>query len=128
MDHLSFRLAQPPGGQSRFRRRVGNCGQRPEPAFQYRRRHRAGRRPPAPATLDGKPVAAWCAVRVKKGQTLRIGASDGPGLRAYLAIRHGFDVPDYLGSKSTFTLGLFGGHAGRAVRAGDVLRVRATAQ
>jgi urea carboxylase len=76
-----------------------------------------------PATLDGKPVAAWCAMHVEKGQTLRIGASAGAGLRAYLAIRHGFDVPDYLGSKSTFTLGLFGGHAGRALRVGDVLRV-----
>jgi len=80
-----------------------------------------------PATLDGKPVAPWRAVRVKKGQTLRIGTADGAGLRAYLAIHHGFDVPDYLGSKSTFTLGLFGGHAGRALRVGDVLRVRAAA-
>jgi urea carboxylase len=35
----------------------------------------------------------------------------------------GFDVPDYLGSKSTFTLGQFGGHGGRVLRAGDVLRV-----
>jgi urea carboxylase len=80
------------------------------------------------ATLDGKTVAYHRAFRVKAGQTLRIGAVDGPGLRAYLAVRHGFDVPDYLGSKATFTLGLFGGHAGRALRAGDVLRVhRSTA-
>ena len=80
-----------------------------------------------PATLDGKPVAYHRAIRVKASQTLRIGSVEGPGLRAYLAIRHGFDVPDYLGSKSTFTLGLFGGHAGRALRVGDVLRVhRAT--
>jgi len=77
-----------------------------------------------PATLDDKPVVPWRMVRVKKGQTLRIGTADGAGLRAYLAIQHGFDVPDYLGSKSTFTLGLFGGHAGRALRVGDVLRVR----
>ena len=77
-----------------------------------------------PATLDHKPVAYHRAVRVKAGQTLRIGAIDGPGLRTYLAIRHGFDVPDYLGSKATFTLGLFGGHAGRALRPGDVLRVK----
>ena len=75
------------------------------------------------ATLSGRPVAYHRAVRVKAGQTLRLGAVEGPGLRAYLAIRHGFDVPDYLGSKATFTLGLFGGHAGRALRAGDVLRV-----
>ncbi|MCU0792806.1 MAG: urea carboxylase [Opitutaceae bacterium] len=77
-----------------------------------------------PATLDGKLVAPHRAFRVKAGQTLRIGSVEGPGLRAYLAIRHGFDVPDYLGSKSTFTLGLFGGHAGRALRVGDVLRVK----
>jgi urea carboxylase len=76
-----------------------------------------------PATLDNKPVAQHRAFRVRAGQTLRIGSIDGPGLRAYLAIRHGFDVPDYLGSKSTFTLGLFGGHSGRALRTGDVLRV-----
>ncbi|MBC8040834.1 MAG: urea carboxylase, partial [Opitutaceae bacterium] len=76
-----------------------------------------------PATLDGKPVSFHRAFRVRAGQTLRIASIDGPGLRAYLAIRHGFDVPDYLGSKSTFTLGLFGGHSGRALRTGDVLRV-----
>jgi urea carboxylase len=75
------------------------------------------------ASLDGKPVPYHRALRVKAGQTLRLGAIEGPGLRSYLGIRHGFDVPDYLGSKSTFTLGLFGGHAGRALRAGDVLRV-----
>ncbi|MFH1498093.1 MAG: urea carboxylase [Verrucomicrobiota bacterium] len=74
-------------------------------------------------TLNGKPVAFHRAFRVKTGQTLRIGSVSGAGLRAYLAVRHGLDVPDYLGSKSTFTLGLFGGHAGRALRVGDVLRV-----
>ena len=76
-----------------------------------------------PATLDHKPVTYHRSVRVKAGQTLRIGSVEGPGLRTYLAIRHGFDVPDYLGSKATFTLGLFGGHSGRALRPGDVLRV-----
>jgi urea carboxylase len=75
------------------------------------------------ATLDDQPVGGWQAIRVKAGQTLRLGAISGAGMRAYLAVRHGFDVPDYLGSKSTFTLGLFGGHAGRALRVGDVLRV-----
>ena len=39
---------------------------------------------------------------------------EGGGLRTFVAIRGGLDVPDYLGSKSTFTLGRFGGHAGRA--------------
>src|SRR5262249_6807711 len=51
------------------------------------------------------------------------GAVRGPGSRAYLAVRGGLDVPAYLGSRATFTLGRFGGHAGRALRAGDVLHL-----
>ncbi len=45
------------------------------------------------------------------------------GCRAYLAVQGGFQVPDYLGSKSTFTLGQFGGHAGRTLLTGDVLHI-----
>jgi urea carboxylase len=75
------------------------------------------------ATLDDQPLAFWKTHSVRRGQTLRIGTVSGTGMRAYLSIRHGLDIPDYLGSKATFTLGQFGGHAGRALRAGDVLRV-----
>ncbi len=49
----------------------------------------------------------------------------GAGARSYLAVRGGLDVPDYLGSRSTFILGRFGGHAGRALMAGDALHVGA---
>jgi urea carboxylase len=80
-----------------------------------------------PATLDGDPVPYWQALAVKAGQTLAVGAAGGAGLRAYLAVQGGLDVPDYLGSRATFTLGQFGGHAGRALRVGDVLRLRPTA-
>ncbi len=75
------------------------------------------------ATLDGEEVAYHRPIAVRAGQTLAIGAVNGPGCRAYLAVRHGFDVPLYLGSCSTFALGGFGGHAGRALRKGDVLHV-----
>ena len=51
-----------------------------------------------------------------------MGPVRGPGSRASLAIRGGLDVPAYLGSRATFTLGLFGGHGGRALQPGDVLR------
>ncbi len=44
---------------------------------------------------------------VKAGETLELGAIQGPGARAYLAIAGGFDVPEYLGSRSTFILGKF---------------------
>ncbi|MEV6235463.1 urea carboxylase [Lentzea sp. NPDC051838] len=78
---------------------------------------------PVESFVDGEPVAQWEPVDVPAGGTLRIGTAGGPGLRTYLAVRGGLDVPAYLGSASTFTLGGFGGHAGRALLAGDVLRV-----
>jgi len=75
------------------------------------------------AELDGMPLANWAAHAVKAGSMLKLGAIKDTGCRAYLAVRGGFDVPDYLGSKSTFTLGQFGGHAGRTLRVGDVLHL-----
>ncbi|MEO7033208.1 MAG: urea carboxylase [Polyangiaceae bacterium] len=78
------------------------------------------------ARLDGAPVKYFQPISVRAGQTLELGAIRGAGCRAYLAVRHGFDVPEYLGSRSTFTLGGFGGHAGRALRKGDVLRLLTT--
>ncbi|HQT30446.1 MAG TPA: urea carboxylase [Thiobacillus sp.] len=75
------------------------------------------------AELDGQPLANWAAHAVKAGSILKLGAIKDTGCRAYLAVRGGFDVPDYLGSKSTFTLGQFGGHAGRTLRVGDVLHI-----
>ncbi|WP_296893310.1 urea carboxylase [Thiobacillus sp.] len=77
------------------------------------------------AELDGVPLANWAAHAVKAGSMLKLGAIRDAGCRAYLAVRGGFDVPDYLGSKSTFTLGQFGGHAGRTLRVGDVLHIEA---
>jgi urea carboxylase len=75
------------------------------------------------ATLDGAPAPRWQAFEVAAGSVLRLQAVRGPGSRAYLAIRGGIDVPAYLGSRATFTLGLFGGHGGRALRTGDVLHI-----
>ena len=46
------------------------------------------------------------------------------GARAYLAVEGGFVVPTVLGSASTALGAGFGGHEGRALRAGDVLRAR----
>jgi urea carboxylase len=77
------------------------------------------------AKLDGKPISQWQMVSVPAGSTLEMKAAKGGGTRAYLAVAGGFDVPEYLGSRSTFVLGKFGGHAGRALRSGDVLRIAA---
>jgi urea carboxylase len=73
------------------------------------------------ATLDGLAISRWEPVSVSAGSTLRMGPVIGAGARSYLAVSGGIDVPEYLGSKSTFILGKFGGHAGRTLRAGDLL-------
>jgi urea carboxylase len=78
---------------------------------------------PIQAILDGAPLAMWQAHLVKAGSVLKLDKIKDAGCRAYLAVQGGFDVPDYLGSKSTFTLGQFGGHGGRAIRVGDVLHI-----
>ena len=78
---------------------------------------------PFDTTLDGAPIARWQAIEAPAGAILKLGAAIDAGARACLAIAGGIDVPDYLGSRATFTLGQFGGHAGRALRASDVLHI-----
>jgi urea carboxylase len=75
------------------------------------------------ARLDGKPPPQWQTIRVKQGSLLEFGSAGDAGARAYLAVAGGFKAPLYLGSRSTFILGKFGGEAGRVVRAGDVLHL-----
>ncbi len=75
------------------------------------------------AAVDGVPVSTWQPLQVRAGSTLALGRIEGAGQRCYLAVQGGFDLPQYLGSQSTFTLGQFGGHGGRALRTGDVLRL-----
>ena len=75
------------------------------------------------AAIGDKAVPFWAPVEVRAGEVLRIGNVTAVGCRAYLAIRGGFDVPEYMGSRATFTLGKFGGHGGRALGAGDILHV-----
>jgi urea carboxylase len=75
------------------------------------------------ATLDDGPVAPYAPVAVAAGQTLKVGRVRGAGLRGYLLVAGGIAAPTYLGSRATFTLGGFGGHAGRALAAGDVLHL-----
>ena len=45
------------------------------------------------------------------------------GARIYIAVAGGIDVPEILGSRSTYALGALGGFAGRKLAAGDVLAV-----
>ncbi len=76
----------------------------------------------AEVTVGGCPVAMGTAIAVAAGEVVRIG-NFTRGQRLYLAVRGGIAVPEYMGSRSTFTLGRFGGHGGRALMAGDVLHI-----
>ncbi len=75
----------------------------------------------APVTVDGEPVPQWEPVVVPAGGVLDVGAPHDLGLRTYVLVRGGLDVPQYLGSASTFSLGGFGGYTGRALVLGDTL-------
>ena len=74
-----------------------------------------------PAMLDDVPVPHDAAFSVAAGQVLAVGTIEGPGQRAYLAVRGGLGAPDVLGSRATFALGGFGGHAIGTLKTGDVL-------
>lgn len=73
------------------------------------------------ATIDGRRVTPGHPTWLRQGHVFDVGPLDGPGLRGYVAIQGGLDVPRVLGSRATFILGEFGGLEGRALRDGDVV-------
>jgi urea carboxylase len=77
---------------------------------------------PADVQVNGVPAPMWEPLTVGAGATLDIGRIGPPGIRASILVAGGLDVPEYLGSAATFTLGGIGGLGGRALREGDVLR------
>ncbi len=71
-----------------------------------------------PLMVNEREEACWRSVRVRGGDIIRLGAATG-GVRSYLAVSGGLDVPRVLGSRSTYLRGRLGGHSGRALRRGD---------
>ena len=78
------------------------------------------------ATQTEIPMSFWEPISITAGSVLQLGSLSTAGMRTYLCIKGGLQIEDYLGSKSTFTLGLFGGHSGRALQVGDVLPIQAS--
>ncbi|UGQ40689.1 biotin-dependent carboxyltransferase family protein [Rhodococcus aetherivorans] len=56
-----------------------------------------------PVTVDGHPEADYAMLKLDDGDVLALG-SPSRGLRSYLAVRGGIDVPETHGSRSTDTL------------------------
>ncbi|OUM01815.1 biotin-dependent carboxyltransferase family protein [Variovorax sp. JS1663] len=77
------------------------------------------------ARLDGAPLWPGWSMPVAAGQVLRLGAANEwigkTGLRSWLAVAGGIDVPPVIGSRSTDLKAGFGGHEGRALKKGDRL-------
>lgn len=78
---------------------------------------------PADVSIDGQRVEPARAIRVRKGETLSVGQLSS-GCRCYIAFQGGgIRVAEVYGSRSTFPLGEFGGHNGRILQCGDLLRL-----
>ena len=74
--------------------------------------------------IDGRPVEWGVPTVLRSGQVLELGPARR-GLRTYLAVAGGIDVPLMLESRSTCLPAAFGGFHGRALRRRDLLAVGA---
>ena len=75
------------------------------------------------ATLDGEPIEMYQVIHASPMQVLKL-QDCKVGMRTYLLVAGGFDMPKIMGSSATFIDGKFGGHNGRALRTGDVLQLK----
>ncbi len=69
--------------------------------------------------VNGTPVPMWETFEVKAEDVLSLGILRGGGFRAYVAVNGGIEVPLYLNSRATFTVGYVGGFRGRGLKKGD---------
>jgi antagonist of KipI len=72
------------------------------------------------ATLAGAPAPRWEAFCLGEGEVLSL-AGRRSGVWAYLGVAGGIDVPEVLGSRSTYTRARLGGYGGRALAPGDLV-------
>ncbi len=77
------------------------------------------------ATLNGQDVPVHRPLVARAGDTLAFAGPAAGGVRAYLAVHGGFDLPSVMGSESTYLRSGFGGFEGRALRRGDQIPLRA---
>jgi len=71
--------------------------------------------------INHTPIQQWKTISINSGDVLTFKSAQS-GLRTYLSIKGGFDVPIVLGSKSTTPRERIGGFMGRAIRKGDVIK------
>lgn len=72
------------------------------------------------ATIQEQPVRLWRPVLVKAGSSLHFG-KPVQGSRTYVAVAGGIDVPELMGSRSTYLRAGIGGFQGRALQTSDAI-------
>lgn len=72
------------------------------------------------ATLNYQPIENWKTIHLMPGDVLTFQQVKS-GCRGYLAVSGGIDVPDVMGSKSTYFGGKIGGYSGRPLKKGDII-------
>jgi biotin-dependent carboxylase-like uncharacterized protein len=77
---------------------------------------------PVEVKVNGKSVPQWTRLHLGAGDELSFGVIQG-GTRYYIAVQGGIDVPEVLGSRSTYSLGAIGGFQGRKLESGDLVPV-----
>ena len=76
----------------------------------------------APVTVNGAAAEPWTTLALAPGDTVRVAATR-VGLRIYVALSGGLDVPAALRSRATYLRGRLGGLEGRALKRDDALRL-----
>ncbi|MEC5191496.1 MULTISPECIES: biotin-dependent carboxyltransferase family protein [unclassified Arthrobacter] len=77
---------------------------------------------PVDVKVNGETRPQWARLELRAGDELSFGVIRG-GTRYYIAVQGGIDVPEVLGSRSTYSLGAIGGFHGRKLEAGDLVPV-----
>lgn len=79
---------------------------------------------PVDVSVNGMPVSQFERVDLVAGDEIRFGVIKG-GTKYFIAVHGGIDVPQVLGSRSTYPIGGIGGLHGRALVSGDFVPVGA---
>ncbi|MBA2374617.1 MAG: biotin-dependent carboxyltransferase [Rubrobacter sp.] len=75
-----------------------------------------------PPKINGEECPTWEALQIEAGDVLSFDYLKN-GARSYLSVAGGVDVPEFLGSRATYTLIGLGGFEGRALAEGDEIGV-----
>lgn len=72
--------------------------------------------------INGEPVLMWTSLLIKERDILSFSRAVS-GVRSYIGFSRGLNVPEIMGSKSTFTRGVLGGYEGRKLAGGDEIKL-----